>query len=105
MLTKKQITDALREGLSDVAERGRILGQALKVRADIALTRRRLRAVFAALGEEVYAGMNEGQDSGEGDALADFKKRIDGLKAELQGQEAELHDLMQSREAAVEEEK
>ena len=105
-MTKKQITDALREGLTDVAERGRILGQALRVRADIALTRRRLRATFAALGEEVYARMDTGQDLA-GEALADFHKRIDGLKAELRSQEAELQAVVQSREAtvAVEEEK
>ena len=104
MQTKKQIKDALRERLTDVAERGRVLGQALKVRADIALTRRRLRATFAALGEEVYARMDAGQDLA-GDSLDDFRKRIDGLKAELKSEEAELRAVVQPREVAVEEEK
>ena len=104
MLTKKQIREALRDGLTDVAERGRILGQALKVRADIALTRRRLRMAYAALGEEAYARMEAGKGLG-GDKLAEFQKRIEGLKAELQTQEAELHAVMQQRETVVEEEK
>ena len=104
MLSKKQIRDALREGLTDVAERGRILGQALKVRADIALTRRRLRVAYAALGEEAYARMEAGKGLG-GDKLAEFQKRIEGLRAELQAQEAELQAVMQPRETVVEEEK
>lgn len=104
MLSKKQIREALREGLTDVAERGRILGQALKVRADIALTRRRLRMAYAALGEEVYARMEAGKSLG-GDKLAEFQKSIEGLKAELKTQEAELQAVMHPREAVVEEEK
>ena len=104
MLSKKQIRDVLREGLTDVAERGRILGQALKIRADIALTRRRLRMAYAALGEEVYARMEAGKSLG-GDKLAEFQKRIEGLKAELKTQEAELQAVVQPKETVVEEEK
>ena len=51
MGTKKQLTDSLKERLVDVAERGKVIGQALKVRADMAATRRSLRATYAELGE------------------------------------------------------
>ena len=51
MRPKQELTQAIRTQFVNVRERGRILAQALKVRADIAATRRRLRLTFADLGE------------------------------------------------------
>ena len=93
MPTKKQIADTLRGHLSDVAERGRFLGQALKVRADMAATRRRLRTTYAELGEETYGRLSEGQLEGD-HRLLSLKERIDGLRAEVWLRETELRDIM-----------
>lgn len=98
MATKKQLAEILRERLADVAERGRVLGQALRVRTDMAATRRRLRANLAELGEEVHARLKAGQVEG---LAADIKitamqEQIDGLKAQLKLQEMELREIMQS---------
>lgn len=98
MVTKRQLVETLKERLANVAERGRVLGQALGVRADMAATRRRLRATLAELGEEVHARLKAGQAEG---LAADIKikamqEQIDGLKAELRLQEMELREIMQS---------
>ena len=93
MPTKKQIADALRGHLADVAERGRFLGQALKVRANMAATRRRLRTTYAELGEETYGRIAEGQLEGD-HRLLSLKERIDGLRAEVRLRETELRDIM-----------
>ena len=93
MSTKKPIADFLRERLSDVAERGRVLGQALKVRADMAATRRRLRLTFAELGEEAHARLADGRLQ-EDARLAALRQRLDGLKAEVRLREEELRDIM-----------
>jgi len=93
MSTKKPIADLLRERLCDVAERGRVLGQALKVRADMAATRRRLRLTFAELGEEAYARLADGRLQ-EDTRLAALRQRLDGLKAEVRRREEELRDIM-----------
>ncbi|MFH1566831.1 MAG: hypothetical protein ABIL09_02455, partial [Gemmatimonadota bacterium] len=61
MPTKKPIAEALRERLAEVAGRGRVLAQALRVRVDMAATRRRLRATFAELGEEAYGRLLSGR--------------------------------------------
>ena len=53
MRTKEELTQAIRTQFVNVRERGRMLAQALKVRTDIAATRRRLRSTFADLGETV----------------------------------------------------
>ncbi|MBI2506238.1 MAG: hypothetical protein HYW07_23735 [Candidatus Latescibacteria bacterium] len=97
MATKRQIADMLRGRLADVAERGRVLGQALGVRADMAATRRRLRAALADLGEEVHTRLRAGQEQG---LAAEVRVRalqdqVDGLKAELRLQEMELRRIMQ----------
>ena len=55
MRTKEEITQTIKEQFVNVRERGRVLAQALKARADIAATRRRMRSTFADLGEAVYA--------------------------------------------------
>lgn len=97
MATKRQIADMLRGRLADVAERGRVLGQALGVRADMAATRRRLRAALADLGEEVHTRLRAGQEQGlAAEAkVRDLQDQVDGLKAELRLQEMELRRIMQ----------
>ena len=97
MATKTQIADMLRGRLADVAERGRVLGQALGVRADMAATRRRLRAALADLGEEVHTRLRAGQEQGLAaeDKVRDLQDQVDGLKAELRLQETELRRIMQ----------
>ena len=93
MSTKKQIADAVRSRLADVAGRGRTLGQALKVRADLAAGRRRLRAAYAQLGEEAYVQLRDG--GLEADAtMTTFRGRIDDIKAEVRTREAELKEIM-----------
>ena len=97
MATKTQIADMLRGRLADVAERGRVLGQALGVRADMAATRRRLRAALADLGEEVHTRLRAGQEQGlaADDKIKAMQDQVDGLKAELRLQEMELRQIMQ----------
>jgi hypothetical protein len=104
MPTKKQITDALRERLSDVAERGKVIGQALRLRADMAVTRRRLRSIFAELGEEIYERMIGGSNGSisADDTLNSFRTRIEGLKEELKSHEEELEKAMHPDHARVE---
>ncbi len=94
-MTKKKIAETLRERLADMADRGRVLGKALKVRADLAATRRRLRTTFAELGEEVYARLKDG-DMNADITLGSLKERIDGFKAEVRMKEDELREIMQS---------
>ena len=104
MPTKKQITETLRERLSDIAERGKVIGHALRVRADMAATRRRLRSSFAELGEEIYdrlVGGSNGSVTAD-DTLNSFCTRIEGLKEELKSQEQELNGVMHP-ESKVEE--
>ncbi len=94
-MVKTQIAEVLRERFADVAGRGRIIGQALKVRADLAATRRRLRTTFAELGEEVYRRIKDQQLQADG-ALGTFEARIDGYKAEVRSREQELSDIMRN---------
>ena len=104
MPTKKQITETLRERLNDVAERGKVIGQALRVRADMAVTRRRLRSTFSELGEEIYdrmVGGSNGSVSAD-DTLNSFRTRIDGLKEELKSQGEELGRIMHAEPRRVE---
>ena len=98
METRKKIAETLKARLKDVVERGRVLSQALKVRADIAATRRRLRTAFAQLGEEVYTRMKAGQLAAldQDSKLVSMQERIDGLKAEMRLQEAELRAILQA---------
>jgi hypothetical protein len=95
MPTTKQIADSFRERLADVAERGKVIGQALGVRADMAATRRRLRNTYAELGEQMYQRLQRGECEGDHQLLS-LKERIDGLKAEARTHEGQLRDLMQS---------
>jgi len=100
MATKNQIADMLKERFADVAERGKVMGQALKVRADMAVTRRRMRTTYAELGEAIYQCMaaKESVDLQEGQWTS-YQERVDGLKAELRSQEAHLHEVMHPEEA------
>lgn len=104
MPTKKQITDTLRKRLSDVTDRGKVLGQALRVRADMAVTRRRLRSTFAELGEEIYERMIGGSNGpvSPDDTLNSFRTRIEGLKEELKSHGEELDRVMRPDRGRVE---
>jgi hypothetical protein len=44
MATRKQIAETLKERFADVVERSRVLGQALEMRTDMALSRPRRRS-------------------------------------------------------------
>lgn len=94
-MVKTQIAETLKERLVDVAERGRVIGQALKVRADLAATRRRLRATYAELGEEVYGRIVSGELDAA-DSLAILRQRIDAFKEEVRERELELRQIMRS---------
>ena len=94
MPTKKQLADGLRGRLAGVAERGRVLGRVLRARADVAAARRRLRAAFRELGEEVYGRLAEGRLEGDHGLLV-HKERIDGLRGDVRRREEELRGAMQ----------
>jgi len=93
MRSKEEITDTIKAQFANVRERGRVLAQALKARADIAATRRRLRSTFADLGEVVYARIDSGEFA-QDESLEDFKLRIEGLKAELRQREEALKTIV-----------
>ena len=99
MATKRQIAEVLKERFANVAEHGRVLGLALKARADIAVTRRRLRSTLVDLGEKFYTRMESGQagELGNDPLLVSFQERITGLKAELRLQEAGLMEIVEER--------
>ena len=92
MATRDEITQRIRARFSDVRERTRILARALKARGEIAAARRRLRAAFAELGEEVYARLSQGiaGEWQEDELLQEFRLRVDGLKAEVRQRERAL---------------
>ncbi len=93
MATKQQITDTLKRRFADVADRGRLFGQALKVRADMAAIRRRLRTSYTELGEEVYRRLRDGELDGD-HRLLTMKERVDGLKIEIKQREVELNKIV-----------
>ena len=94
MRTKEEITQTIKEQFVNVRERGRVLAQALKVRADIAAIRRRLRSTFADLGEAIYMQLDVGEPVNL-EGLGDYKLRIEGLKAELRQREESLKRIME----------
>ena len=104
MRTKEEITRTLKEQFVNVRERGRMLAQALKARADIAATRCRLRSTFADLGEAVYTRLKAGETVDLVEDLSDFKLRIEGLKAELRQREGALKEIMAGSEEEEQEE-
>ena len=97
---KKPLADGLRDRLAGVAERGRVLGQVLRARADVAASRRRLRASLRELGEEAYARLGEGTLEGDHRLLL-LKERIDGLHDEVRRREEELRTAMHSPRPAA----
>ena len=97
---KKPLADGLRDRLAGVAERGRVIGQVLRARADLAASRRRLRAAMRELGEEVYRRLGEGAMEGDHGLLL-LKERIDGLHDELHRREEELRAAMHSPRPAA----
>jgi hypothetical protein len=98
MVSKQEIAQTIKEQFANVKERGRVLAQALKARADIAATRRRLRATFADLGEAAYEKMAAGKagDLSNDAEMADFRARVEGLKAELKQREKALKEIMEA---------
>ena len=99
MVTKRKIVESIKTQFASAREHGRVLSQALKVRADIAATRRRLRSTFADLGEEVYAKIKAGKPKGlaEDAELAVYRTRIEGLEAEMQQREGALKEILAGR--------
>ena len=99
MTTKRQLADTLKQHLADVAGRGRVIGQVLKMRADLAAMRRQLRSTFVELGEHVY-GLLKGSDLtssidvGADEFVNEFIHRIDGYKADVRSKEAELEEIL-----------
>lgn len=100
MRTKEEITQTIRTQFVNVRERGRVLAHALKARADIAATRRRLRSTFADLGEVVYTRLDAGETVDLVEDLGDYKLRIEGLKAELRQREEALKKIIAGETAA-----
>lgn len=98
---KKPLADGLRDRFAGVAERGRVIAQVLRARADVAASRRRLRAAMRELGEEVYGRLSEGSLEGDHGLLV-LKERIDGLHDEVGRREEELRAAMQSPRPAPE---
>ena len=105
MYTKEEISAGIKAQFINVKERGRVLARALKARAALAATRRRLRAAFAELGEHVYEKIEAGQAWGRGEdaELAPFQTRIRGLKMELCQREEALRAILERREEKPEE--
>jgi len=101
MNSKEEITEAIKAQFANVRERGRVLAQALKMRADIAATRRRMRLAYADLGEEVFKRMKSGSAGSWADdpVLADHRTRIEGVQAELRQRERALATLVERRSA------
>ena len=100
MRSKEEITETIKTQFTNMRERGKVLAQALKARADIAATRRRLRSTFADLGEAVYARIDSGEFAQDG-SLDDFKLRIEGLKAELRQREEALKRIVADDEPSA----
>lgn len=101
MASKEEITETIKAQFANVKDRGKMLAQALKARADIAATRRRLRTAFADLGEETYGRMTAGSWE-EDDELSTYKIRIEGVKAELKQQEKALKNIVEAKRKAPE---
>ena len=96
MLTKPEMTEHIRSRFRNAKERAGVLVRAIRVRLEILATRRRLRARFAEMGEEIYEGMKTGsQDLGGVPRVVSLKVRIDGLKSELSGLEEKLKNVLE----------
>ena len=96
MLTKPEMTEHIRSRFRNAKERAGVLVRAFRVWVEILATRRRLRARFAEMGEEIYEGMKTGsQDLGGVPRVVSLKVRIDGLKSELSGLEEKLKNVLE----------
>lgn len=96
MFSKKEITEAVKQQFANARERGQVLGRALKVRADIAATRRRLQSAYAELGQHVdtqLATSPKWTPTGD-EAVESFRLRVAGLKAEVRQRERELQRVL-----------
>ena len=100
MRSREEIIDAIKTQCANVRERGQIAVQVLKLRAEIAATRRRLRSAFAELGEAVYAKLSEGEAVDFAGDLGDFKLRIEGLKADIRQSEKALREVVEGNAVA-----
>ena len=96
MTTRQEIAETIRKRFAGARDRGRVLAQALMVRAEIAATRRRQRAVFAELGEVMYGKMASSKTLGNDGDLLPYKVRIEGLEAEVQQRETSLREIIQA---------
>ena len=102
MTSKKEISETIRSHFASVGERARVLGRALKVRADIAASRRRLRSALADLGEEVYERLVAGAGiSAADDVLQEHRVRVDGIKAEVRQRERALAQVLARDETSA----
>lgn len=99
MVTKQEVAEAVKARFASAAERTRVLARAMKVRLDILAIRRRMRATFAELGEEVYEQMKAGH-LGENFGLKSFRVRLDGLKTELGDREGALKKILEGKAKA-----
>lgn len=90
---KKPLSELLRRRLDGVAARGRVMGQALKVRADMAATRRRLKAAYAEIGEEVHGCLAGGEPLAD-ERLRALAGKVDGIQAELKLLEQDLRQIL-----------
>ncbi len=96
MYTKEEITTAIKQHFANARDRGQVLARALKVRADIASSRRRLQATYADLGQHVDAqlGANAKWNPGGDGVIQSFQLRVAGIKAELSQRERELQRVL-----------
>ena len=99
MVTKREVAEAVKARFASAAERTRVLARAMTVRLDILAIRRRMRATFAELGEEVYGQMKAGHLN-ENAKLKSFRVRLDGLKAELDDREEALKKILEGNARA-----
>lgn len=99
MASEKGITGTIKTRFAHVRERAGLMAQALKARAEIAATRRRLRGAYADLGEEVYGRIVASSPGpwSEDSVLQEFRVRIDGVKAEVRQREKALERLLEKR--------
>ena len=102
MKSKEQIAEQIKARFSSVRERAGVLAQALKVRAEIAAAKRRLRSAYADLGEEIYARLAAEKAGAlqKDEMLQEFRTRIDGVKAEVRQRQRALAEILEEEPAA-----
>lgn len=95
-MDKTGIKKTFKAHFDHVKTRGRVFARAVKVRAEIAATRRRMRSVFADLGQSVYGKMDNSKTLSSDADLSIFKTRMEGLEAELELREKELRKILKN---------